>query len=574
MKKKSKLFSYFNGLKFQAFLAPFFKLLEAIFELLVPFIVSDIMNVGVENGDTHYIIVRFIVLVVFAFCGLGFALTAQYFSSYVANKYACRLRQGVFEHVQTLSFKDLDTLGNSTILTRMTSDVNQIQSGINMFLRLFLRSPFIVFGALVMALIIDSQIGTVFAVVIPILFLVVFLIMRFTLPRYNKIQLSLDNLTKETRENLTGVRVIRAFTGEEKQISDFEKKNQHFTSLQFAVSKISSLMNPLTVAIINIGVISILYFGGIKVNTGSLTSGEVFALYNYITYILVELIKFANLIINISKSIACSKRINALFEVEPSLKFKEHVKINDDYLTFDNVSFKYNKDGKEAIKNVSFKVEKNQTIGIIGGTGAGKSTLINLLCQSYDLNEGEIIYKGYPLSSYSLEEIRTNIGLVPQKAVLFEGTIRSNLLWGKKDASEEEIQKALEISQSEDVIKHKAKGLDEPVEQNGRNFSGGQKQRLTIARALVKNPEILILDDSSSALDFKTDKDLRMKLKEIKNMTIFLISQRTSSLTNCDKILVLDHGELVAQGTHEELLKNCKLYQDIHYCQFEREKTK
>ena len=349
MKKKSKLFSYFNGLKFQAFLAPFFKLLEAIFELLVPFIVSDIMNVGVENGDTHYIIVRFIVLVVFAFCGLGFALTAQYFSSYVANKYACRLRQGVFEHVQTLSFKDLDTLGNSTILTRMTSDVNQIQSGINMFLRLFLRSPFIVFGALVMALIIDSQIGIVFAVVIPILFLVVFLIMRFTLPRYNKIQLSLDNLTKETRENLTGVRVIRAFTGEEKQISDFEKKNQHFTSLQFAVSKISSLMNPLTVAIINIGVISILYFGGIKVNTGSLTSGEVFALYNYITYILVELIKFANLIINISKSIACSKRINALFEVEPSLKFKEHVKINDDYLTFDNVSFKYNKDGKEAI---------------------------------------------------------------------------------------------------------------------------------------------------------------------------------------------------------------------------------
>lgn len=574
MKKKSKLFSYFNGLKFQAFLAPFFKLLEAIFELLVPFIVSDIMNVGVENGDTHYIIVRFIVLVVFAFCGLGFALTAQYFSSYVANKYACRLRQGVFEHVQTLSFKDLDTLGNSTILTRMTSDVNQIQSGINMFLRLFLRSPFIVFGALVMSLIIDSQIGIVFAVVIPILFLVVFLIMRFTLPRYNKIQLSLDNLTKETRENLTGVRVIRAFTGEEKQISDFEKKNQHFTSLQFAVSKISSLMNPLTVAIINIGVISILYFGGIKVNTGSLTSGEVFALYNYITYILVELIKFANLIINISKSISCSKRINALFEVEPSLKFKEHVKINDDYLTFDNVSFKYNKDGKEAIKNVSFKVEKNQTIGIIGGTGAGKSTLINLLCHSYDLNEGEIIYKGYPLSSYSLEEIRTNIGLVPQKAVLFEGTIRSNLLWGKKDASEEEIQKALEISQSEDVIKHKSKGLDEPVEQNGRNFSGGQKQRLTIARALVKNPEILILDDSSSALDFKTDKDLRMKLKEIENMTIFLISQRTSSLTNCDKILVLDHGELVAQGTHEELLKNCKLYQDIHYCQFEREETK
>lgn len=574
MKKKSKLFSYFNGLKFQAFLAPFFKLLEAIFELLVPFIVSDIMNVGVENGDTHYIIVRFIVLVVLAFFGLGFALTAQYFSSYVANKYACRLRQGVFEHVQTLSFKDLDTLGISTILTRMTSDVNQIQSGINMFLRLFLRSPFIVFGALVMALIIDSQIGIVFAVVIPILFLVVFLIMRFTLPRYNKIQLSLDNLTKETRENLTGVRVIRAFTGEEKQISDFEKKNQHFTSLQFAVSKISSLMNPLTVAIINIGVISILYFGGIKVNTGSLTSGEVFALYNYITYILVELIKFANLIINISKSIACSKRINALFEVEPSLKFKEHVKINDDYLTFDNVSFKYNKDGKEAIKNVSFKVEKNQTIGIIGGTGAGKSTLINLLCHSYDLNEGEIIYKGYPLSSYSLEEIRTNIGLVPQKAVLFEGTIRSNLLWGKKDASEEEIQKALEISQSEDVIKHKAKGLDEPVEQNGRNFSGGQKQRLTIARALVKNPEILILDDSSSALDFKTDKDLRMKLKEIENMTIFLISQRTSSLTNCDKILVLDHGELVAQGTHEELLKNCKLYQDIHYCQFEREETK
>lgn len=572
MKKKySKLFGYFDGLKLQAFLAPFFKLLEAIFELIVPIVVASIMDVGVKNNDKHFIVTRFILLIVLGISGLAFSLTAQYFSAKVANKYACRLRQGVFEHVQTLSYQDLDKLGNSTLLTRMSSDVNQIQSGINMFLRLFLRSPFIVFGALVMALIVDSQLGLILLVMIPLLFLVVFLIMSFTLPKYSSIQSSLDSLTKETRENLTGVRVIRAFTSEEKQKEDFDKKNQNFTKIQIKVSKISSLMNPLTVVIINMGVIALLYFGGIKVNMGKLTDGQVFSLYNYISYILVELIKFANLIINVSKSIACSKRINDLFEVKPSLKFVEKEKINDDYLSFDNVTFKYTKDGKAALKDISFKVEENQTIGIIGGTGAGKSTLINLLCHNYDSNQGNIIYKGYPLASYSLNEIRDDIGLVPQKAVLFEGTIRSNLLWGKKDATDEEIQKALDISQSSEIIKHKANGLDEKVEQNGRNFSGGQRQRLTIARAIVKHPKILILDDSSSALDFKTDKDLRMKLKEINDMTIFIISQRTSSLVNCDKILVLDHGELVDQGTHEELLNRCKLYQDIHYCQFEKE---
>lgn len=571
-KSSNKMLEYFSGLKLRSFLAPFFKLLEAIFELLVPLVVSNIMDIGVKNNDKNYIITHFILLIGLAVCGLIFSLTAQYFSSSVANKYACRLRQGVFEHVQTLSHRDLDSLGNSTLLTRMTSDVNQIQSGINMFLRLFLRSPFIVLGALVMAFIVDAQIAIVFAIVIPILSLIVFLIMRFTLPRYSKIQTSLDSLTKETRENLTGVRVIRAFTSEEKQIRDFEDKNQNFTKLQIAVGKISSLMNPLTVVVINIGVICILYFGGIKVNHGNLSDGQVFSLYNYLNYILIELIKFANLIINVSKSIACSKRINALFNVKSTLKFTEKESVSSgDYINFDNVTFKYNKDGKAAIKNINFKAEENQTIGIIGGTGAGKSTLINLLCHNYDATEGKIIYKGQRLDSYSLDEIRNDIGLVPQKAVLFEGTIKSNLLWGKKDATDEDIANAIEISQSKDIISHKAKGLDEPVEQNGRNFSGGQKQRLTIARALVKHPKILILDDSSSALDLKTDKDLRMKLKEIHDMTIFIISQRTSSLVNCDKILVLDKGELVDQGTHEELLKRCKLYQDIHYCQYEKE---
>ncbi|MDD7735392.1 MAG: ABC transporter ATP-binding protein [Bacillales bacterium] len=569
-KRKIKVFEYVKGLKIKGILAPLFKLFEAILELLIPLIIADIIDNGIKNNDKNYIVVRFLFLVILAFVGFGFSITAQYFSSSVASKYSCRIRKGLFSHVQTLSFKELDGLGTSTLLTRITNDTNQIQTGVNMFLRLFLRSPFIVLGALVMAFIVDYQISLIFLGVIIILSLIVVLIMKYTLPKYRKIQSSLDEVTRETKENLTGVRVIRAFTGEEKQVEDFNQKNEKNTKLQIFVSKVSSLMNPLTYLIINIGIILILYFGGIKVNTGSLTNGQVIALYNYINYILVELIKFANLVITITKSIASLKRVEQIFNVEPSLNFEERKQVEGPYLQFDNVSFKYNENGQEALKNISFSLKKNQTLGIIGGTGSGKSTLINLLGHNYDPTSGRIILDGYPLDSYNLATLRNKIGYVPQKAVLFEGTIRSNLLWGNKNAKEEDLLEALKISQSLDIVNAKEKGLDEKVEQGGRNFSGGQKQRLTIARALVKKPEILVLDDSSSALDFKTDKELRGALSKLKNMTVVIISQRTSSLLDCDQILVLDHGELISKGTHEELMKSCLLYQEIHYTQFEK----
>lgn len=569
-KRKIKVFEYVKGLKIKGILAPLFKLFEAILELLIPLVIADIIDNGIKNNDKNYIVVRFLFLVILAFVGFGFSITAQYFSSSVASKYSCRIRKGLFSHVQTLSFKELDGLGTSTLLTRITNDTNQIQTGVNMFLRLFLRSPFIVLGALVMAFIVDYQISLIFLGVIIVLSIIVVLIMKYTLPKYRKIQSSLDEVTRETKENLTGVRVIRAFTGEEKQVEDFNQKNEKNTKLQIFVSKVSSLMNPLTYLVVNIGIIFILYFGGIKVNIGSLTNGQVIALYNYINYILVELIKFANLVITITKSIASLKRVEQIFNVEPSLNFEERKQVEGPYLQFDNVSFKYNENGQEALKNISFSLKKNQTLGIIGGTGSGKSTLINLLGHNYDPTSGRIILDGYPLDSYNLATLRNKIGYVPQKAVLFEGTIRSNLLWGNKNAKEEDLLEALKISQSLDIVNAKEKGLDEKVEQGGRNFSGGQKQRLTIARALVKKPEILVLDDSSSALDFKTDKELRGALSKLKNMTVVIISQRTSSLLDCDQILVLDHGELISKGTHEELMKSCLLYQEIHYTQFEK----
>lgn len=569
--KKRKVFEYVKGLKVKGILAPLFKLFEAVLELLIPLIIADIIDNGIKNSDKNYIVIRFFFLVILAFVGYGFSITAQYFSSSVASKYSCRIRKGLFSHVQTLSFKDLDELGTSTLLTRITNDTNQIQTGVNMFLRLFLRSPFIVFGALVMAFIVDYQISLIFLGVIIVLSIIVVLIMNYTLPKYRKIQSSLDEVTRETKENLTGVRVIRAFTGEEKQVEDFNQKNEENTKLQIFVSKVSSLMNPLTYLVVNIGIILILYFGGLKVDTGSLTNGQVIALYNYINYILVELVKFANLVITITKSIASLKRVEQIFNVEPSLNFKDRKKVEGPYLQFDHVSFKYNDNGQEAVKNISFSLNKNQTLGIIGGTGSGKSTLINLLGHNYDPTSGKIILDGYPLDSYDLVTLRNKIGFVPQKAVLFEGTIRSNLLWGNQNAKEEDLLEALKISQSLDIVNGKEKGLDEKVEQGGRNFSGGQKQRLTIARALVKKPEILVLDDSSSALDFKTDKELRSALRKLKNMTVIIISQRTSSLLDCDQILVLDHGELVSKGTHEELMNSCSLYQEIHYTQFEKE---
>lgn len=571
--KKNQFVEYSKGLKLKAVLAPLFKLLEAILELLIPLIIADIIDIGIKNNDKEYIIIRFLYLIGFAILGFLCAVVAQYFSSKVASTYSCRLRKGLFEHVQGLSYKDLDELGTSTILTRLTGDINQIQTGINMFLRLFLRSPFIFLGALIMSLFVDFQMGLIFLVAIIILSFIVVIIMKITLPKYKIIQNNLDQVTKETKESLTGARIIRAFTNEEKQIKTFDQKNDNYAKLQNKVSKISILMNPLTLFVINLLVIFVLYFGGVKVDTGTLTNGQVVALYNYTNYILVELIKFANLVITITKALVCTRRVGILLEKESSLQFKDSIKINNDFLSFNNVDFKYYENGKEALKDINFKIEKNQTLGIIGGTGAGKSTIVNLIGHNYNLTNGSIIFDGYNIESYSLKALRNRIGIVPQKAVLFEGTIRSNLLVGNKNATDDELIEALKISQAISIINKKELGLDEKVEQGGRNFSGGEKQRLTIARALVKKPDLLILDDSSSALDFKTDKDLRAELSKIDNMSVIIVSQRTSALLNCDKILVLDHGYIVDAGTHQELLERCGLYQDIHYSQFEKELT-
>lgn len=568
---KNIFLKYAKGLKIKAILAPLFKLLEAILELFIPLVIADIIDNGIPNQNSSYILGRFLILIGFGILGFLFALCAQYFSASVASTYSCRIRKGLFEHVHSLSYKEMDELGTSTLLNRLTGDTNQIQTGINMFLRLFLRSPFIFLGALIMSFIVSWDMGLIFLVSIIILSLIVAVIMIITLPKYRKIQSSLDQVTKETRESLNGVRIIRAFTNENKQIDTFNQKNDNYQKLQFSVGLISILTNPLTVLIVNIAVIMIIYFGGIKVNSGSLTNGQVVALYNYTNYILVELIKFANLIITITKAIACGKRVNSLFNLQSSLKYTDHNKINDDFLAFNNVSFKYYENGREALKDVNFKINKNQTLGVIGGTGSGKTTLINLIGHYYDLNKGQIIFDGYSVDSYSKEELRNKIGFVNQHAILFEGTIRSNLLIGNQNANDEDLKDALIKAQAINVVNKKESGLDEKVEQGGRNFSGGEKQRLTIARALVKKPDLLILDDSSSALDYKTDKDLRHAISQIKDMSIIIVSQRTSALLNCDKIIVLDHGNVIDIGNHEELLNRCKLYQDIHYSQYEKE---
>lgn len=561
-----------KGLKIKALLAPLFKLLEAILELLIPLIIADIIDNGIPSSNKNYILIRFAFLLGFGLLGFGFAILAQYFSAKVASKFSSRIRSDLFKHIQSLSYKELDQIGTPTLLTRITSDVNQIQTGVNMLLRLFLRSPFIVFGALVMAMTVDLEMALIFVVVIPLLFFIVGSIIKITLPKYKNVQTKLDNVSKEARENLTGVRVIRAFTSEEEQQVVFKNKNEDYSNASFDVSKISSLMNPLTYLVVNLGVMAILYFGGINVNIGGLTNGQVVALYNYMTYILVEVVKLANLVITLTKGLASYKRVNQVFLVNNSLNKSTKQTINQEYLSFENVSFKYNKNGNYALENISFKVNKNEMIGIIGSTGSGKSTLINLLGHFYDVSEGIISLEGYNINSYENKELREKISYVPQKAVLFEGSIRSNLLWGNSHAKEEELIEALKMAQAMDVVSSKEKGLDEEVEQNGRNFSGGQKQRLTIARALVKKPEILILDDSSSALDFKTDKELQTALLSLKNkMNIFIISQRTSSLLKCDKIIVLEQGKMVDFGSHEELLKRCSIYKEIHYSIYEKE---
>ena len=569
-----RLSFYLSKYTKEAILAPLFKLLEALMDLLVPLVVAYIINEGITLNNKQAIINSFILLIVLAFAGMGFSFTAQYFAAKASVGFASDLRQSLFDHIMFLSYKELDQSGSDTLITRMTSDINQLQVGVNLALRLLLRSPFIVFGAMIMAFTIDARLALIFVVTIPILSLVVYAIMLKSIPLFEKVQQKLDSLLGMTRENLNGVRVIRAFCKEDDEIYEFEKRSADLTFMNRTVGRLSALMNPLTYAIVNIASIVLIYSGALSVNVGTIRQGDVVALYNYMAQIIVELIKLASLTITINKSWACGKRVAALFDVSPSLTYPDEVtdiKDNTYQVEFKDVSFAYEK-GIDAISEVSFKTKKGQTIGVIGSTGSGKSTIVNLIPRFYDVSEGEVRVDGLNVKDYSRKALLNKIAIVPQKAVLFEGTIRENLRWGKEDASDEEIYEALKTAQALEVVEGKKEGLDHIVEQGGRNFSGGQRQRLTIARALIKKPEILILDDSSSALDFATDSRLRKAISELdKQLSVFIVSQRTSSIMNADLILVMDDGKLVAQGTHKQLLKESRVYQEIYYSQFPEE---
>ena len=569
-----RLSFYLSKYTKEAILAPLFKLLEALMDLLVPLVVAYIINEGITLNNKQAIINSFILLIVLAFAGMGFSFTAQYFAAKASVGFASDLRQSLFDHIMFLSYKELDQSGSDTLITRMTSDINQLQVGVNLALRLLLRSPFIVFGAMIMAFTIDARLALIFVVTIPILSLVVYAIMLKSIPLFEKVQQKLDSLLGMTRENLNGVRVIRAFCKEDDEIKEFEKRSIDLTFMNRTVGRLSALMNPLTYAIVNIASIVLIYSGALSVNVGTIRQGDVVALYNYMAQIIVELIKLASLTITINKSWACGKRVAALFDVSPSLTYPDEVtdiKDNTYQVEFKDVSFAYEK-GIDAISEVSFKTKKGQTIGVIGSTGSGKSTIVNLIPRFYDVSEGEVRVDGHNVKDYSRKALLNKIAIVPQKAVLFEGTIRENLRWGKEDASDEEIYEALKTAQALEVVEGKKEGLDHIVEQGGRNFSGGQRQRLTIARALIKKPEILILDDSSSALDFATDSRLRKAISELdKQLSVFIVSQRTSSIMNADLILVMDDGKLVAQGTHKQLLKESRVYQEIYYSQFPEE---
>jgi ABC-type multidrug transport system fused ATPase/permease subunit len=569
-----KLLKYLKNYKLQSILAPLFKLLEASFELIVPLVVAAIIDNGITAGEgASYVIYMCLILVALGVVGLISAVCAQYFAAKAAVGFSKELRCDLFKKMQSLSYYEIDGIGTSRMITRMTSDVNQIQSGVNLVLRLFMRSPFIVFGAMIMAFIISVSAGWVFAVTIAVLCVVVFGIMLITIPMYKNAQNNLDKVTSSTRETLIGARVVRAFCKEDEEIKEFDSRNRKLANSQKFVGRISALMNPLTYAIINAGIIALVYVGAIKVNAGSLTQGQVIALYNYMSQILVELIKLANLIITVTKSFACAGRINQILQMQPSLKHCERgEKLNEHFVQFENVSARYMNGGANALTGINFTAERGQTIGIIGGTGAGKTTLINLIPHFYDAAEGDVYIDGINANAFGDTELRDMCGIVPQKAVLFKGTIRENILWGNEGATDEEINQALKCACADDVVKGKQNGLDEMVEQGGKNFSGGQRQRLTIARALVKKPQILILDDSASALDYATDARLRHNLKSLDySPTVFIVSQRTSSIRYADKIIVLDGGNQVGVGTHEELLKSCELYREIHYSQYEKE---
>lgn len=575
-----KLLCYLKEYKKESVLGPLFKLLEATLELFVPLVVAAIIDTGIGNQDRGYVVKMCLVLVLLGLIGLAFSVTAQYFAAKAAVGFVTTIRHVLFGHIQKLSYAELDTQGTSTLITRMTSDMNQVQNGVNLTLRLLLRSPFVVIGAMVMAFTIDVKAALVFVVGIPALAVVVFGVMLACIPLYRKVQNRLDKVLGLTRENLTGVRVLRAFCKEEEQEAEFQKQNQTLTDTQKFVGRISALLNPLTYVIINVAIIALIWIGAIRVDMGIITQGAVVALYNYMSQILTELIKLANLIINITKSVACGNRIQSVLEVEPSVKDGAATVSGDGEagksaysVVFEHAGIRYPDAAQEAVSDITLNVHPGETIGIIGGTGSGKSSMVNLIPRFYDCSSGAVYVDGRNVCTYGLTELRDKIGVVPQKSVLFAGTIRSNMQWGKPDATDEEIFAALGIAQAKDVVSKKEKGLDTEVEQGGKNFSGGQRQRLTIARALVKQPEILILDDSSSALDFATDAALRMAIGSMKHKpTLFIVSQRTSAIQYADKIVVLDDGSVVGIGTHEELMNTCEVYREIYDSQYKRTK--
>ena len=589
-----KLLGFLKDYKKETVLAPLFKMLEASFELLIPLVVQRIVDVGIANGDTGYVVKMCLVMVLLGVIGLSCSVTAQFFSAKAAVGFATKLRHSLFSNIQKFSYAQLDNCGTSTLITRMTSDINQVQNGVNMVLRLFLRSPFIVLGAMVMAFTIDVKAALIFVVVIPVLSIVVFGIMLITIPLYKKVQAGLDKILGITRGNLTGVRVLRAFHKEEEEIAEFSEGNEKLTAMQMFVGRISAVMNPVTYIVVNGGLVALLWTGALQVNTGILTQGAVLALVNYMSQILVELVKLANLIITVNKALACGNRIATVLEMEPGMTEGTAVAATAadvPVVEFDHVSLTYPGAGAESLQDIHFKVMRGQTIGIIGGTGSGKSSLVNMIPRFYEATEGVVKVDGIPVEEYSLQALREKIGVVPQKAVLFKGTIRDNLLMGLNDVPanttlnsdapdtdtsvvdspelEKKLRKALEISQSAEFVDAKPEGILTPISQGGKNLSGGQRQRLTIARALVRQPEILILDDSASALDYATDLKLRRAIHEMENTpAVFIVSQRASSILNADLIVVLDDGEVAGMGTHEKLLASCEVYQEIYYSQY------
>lgn len=565
-----KLLKFLKDYKKESLLAPLFKMIEAVFDLLVPLVVASLIDNGIIKNDSGYVWKMGAILLLLAALGLTFAITAQYYAAKAAAGFGNKLRYSLFEHIQTLPYTQLDKQGTSTLITRMTSDINLIQSQVNMAIRLLLRSPFIVFGAMIMAFTVDVKTALVFVVAIPVLAVVVFGIMLITIPMYKRVQSRLDKVMNTTRENLSGVRVVRAFNKQQEEIARYKEENEILNKFQIFAGKISTIMNPATYIIVNMAIVALLWFGGKRVYIGELSQGEVVAMVNYMSQILIELIKLANLIINLTKAFACAGRVNAIFEIERDMKDGDITEIptSDIAVEFDNVSIAYSGSKEESLSGVNLKVKKGEIIGVIGGTGSGKTTLVNMLPRFYDATKGEVKINGKNVKEYDINTLRNIFGIVPQKALLFKGTIRSNMEWGNENVTDEEIINALKISQSYDFVKEKENGIDAEVTQNGKNFSGGQRQRLTIARALCANPQILILDDSSSALDYATDSALRAALKKLEGMTTFIVSQRTASIMHADKIVVLDDGVVSGIGTHEELLKSCEVYQEIYDSQF------